>query len=263
MYFCVLQICVTQKAVSYTVQWKDWWETHLCTNFKVSHRCHPTSLAPVHNNVDEHNLLPSQLYVSFMSAFAILFTQYVLRGLLIHTVCKCTPSPSSPARSGPPNCESCVDYTEIYKISFLLFQVWILNVKTQQQVLYQHESGSCCLKLLWLHFFSCHNCAICLELLIHWERVSSPALFTQLLNTNVHIKYRTWLQLLYSHTHNSFTDAVCSWKPKLVWNSFSCSPPYKSIVVTPRQVMASGISYIESQHEQATTAILPKAHEQY
>lgn len=122
--------------------------THSCTNFKVSHRCRPTFLAPVHNNVDEHNLLPSQLYVSFMSAFAILFTQYVLHGLLIHTVCKCTPSPSFTPLSGPQSCESCAHYAEIYKIKFLLFQVRILNVKTQQQVLYQHERGSCCLKLL-------------------------------------------------------------------------------------------------------------------
>lgn len=40
------------------------------------------------------------------------------------------PAPSSPLLSGPPNCECPVHYTEIYEISFLLHQVWILNVKT-------------------------------------------------------------------------------------------------------------------------------------
>lgn len=66
-------------------------------------------------------------YVSFMSAFAILFIQYALHGLLIHTVCKCTPLP---LLSGPPSFECPVHYTEIYEVLFLLHQAWILNVKT-------------------------------------------------------------------------------------------------------------------------------------
>lgn len=142
-----------------------------------------------------------------MSAYAILFIQYVLHGLLIHSVCK---SPSSPPLSGPPSCECPVYYTEIYEISFLLHRVWILNVKTQQQVLYQHERGSCCLKLLWLHFSGCHNCAICL-----YTESSSPALFTHQYWTLLHLLSRL-MYTLSTETRYSCSTVTHTITPKML-----------------------------------------------